>query len=276
MSNRIEATFFVSKDLRAADELRGKLFGSLRMQHLQFCDRNTKVIFLPASEPFPQWNQIQIQKSGLIELVVWEHIRGLCSGSWSRRTLDSLQYKFILGEARARTHRKMLPSYTHQHSVFRGYVRETSVQVSVEAVTEAPEKMNGVFLTISAALCGEDALERLIQCVTEIDHGAYRVSGSLYTLLRGEDRDYPFLWEQTPVRILTRGSNCRSQLNLNLEVHQGATVFEVLEKAGVNLAEQGLRLGYLELEDPYTTAAAHMGSVVKENWAVVLHARNNF
>lgn len=270
---RCNALFFIGRDTACADQVKGTLRYTLNFRHEESNDSACKVIMLPATEAHKAWSHFQLHRSGggvrcRLSTMETFTFRAGRQAHWNHKWIDDSVYEFILHQARARMQRKMLPGYDVESSFFRGVIDEVGLEATLLAVKNGPYMLNGRYLNLSCHNYGEQTLEMLEARMRVINSGASLAGRDLFLLLRKEEPDFPYLWENTPVRVITRGRPSQTFEWSGL-VHEDASVADVLAKAKI-VVPHDMRILGIEQESPYAFLGANMQSHVKADQAVVL------
>lgn len=271
---RCNALFFIASDTDRAGEIQGILRYRLKFQHHESNDAAYKVIMLPASERNTAWSHFQIHGSGesaRCRLATQDRFsfRGRREQHWSHMWIENAIYQFTLHQARARTQRKMLPGYNLESSFFTGVIDNVRIEATVEVVKNGPPHMNGLYLMVGCQNYGVQTLDMLKARMLNVNQGAYVVGSHLFPLLRKYEPNFPYFWADTPVSVLARGNHPKKVQWSGL-VHDGATVREVLQSAGIDDLPPYMRILGIEQETPYAFYDANMDTVVEAQQTVIL------
>lgn len=271
---RCNALFFIDGDADRAGEIQGILRYRLKFQHHESHDAAYKVIMLPASERNTAWSHFQIHGSGesaRCRLATQERFsfRGRREQNWDHQWIEHSLYQFTLHQARARTQRKMLPGYDIESSFFTGVIDNVSIEATVEVVKNGPPHMNGLYLRLGCHNYGAQSMDMLKARMLTINQGAYVVGTHLFPLLRKYEPNFPYCWDDTPVSVLARGHH-PTKVQWSGLVPDGASVREVLQRAGIEELPHGMRVLGIEQETPYQFYGATMDSVVEAKQSVIL------
>lgn len=281
MTQRIGNMFFVDTNVQRKHEVMGILAFKLGLEHVPSLARRTKIVMLPSSQEYPAWNHLKLKATrpefhADLSTQQWLNLGGGLSLLWSHRRIEYSDFKFYLDQARARTGRKRLPQYHEESEFFRGRVGQLDLQAEIQVVTEAngrfadaPGSMNGLWVSLETFNYGPQTQEKLTEIASQI--GAFQAPRrTLFELVQMGHPDYPCLFEDTSVRIRTRGeTSCK--IDTTVVVHAGATVRHALAKADIRPAYQGLKVAGVERETPdYKHWSAIEDTVVQQGWTILL------
>lgn len=271
----VARTYFVDTNLAKVEEIKHVLRNILHLKEQPGLSYEHTVVMLPATERHKRWSHLQVSGRGnnfacqLSMQEIWPGLGG--QPHWVHREIDQFVYGYILSEARARTHRKRLPGYHEVHSFWNGVAFERSLEVSIDVISQGPPSMDGVYVRLSAIDCGPATGPELDRVMAFLDKGAFETR-SLYEILQGLEPDFPFLWADTPVRIISRGDNHPS-FNLTLKVPAGSTARQILDFAKITKSDHpNLEVKHVEREEgeQFTSQPADLDTVVQEGQTIVL------
>lgn len=267
MTQQLHGLFFVDTNSRTAAELQGVLRYNFGFRESSGYSRKQRIVMLPATERYPRWSHLQFWEDSNgncnsinLACLQWMQLRGEKELQWNHERISEPVAQFMIEQARARTSRKMLPGYIERISLWSGTVSNLNVdgyaplplQMTVHDLEQAPAGMNGVYVYMSLPNHGQHMFDLMKQCMQVINSRAFFVGGDLYNRLRATEPEYPFLWNDTEVRIITRG-HVEQSIDLKLKVPHQSTAAEVLKRAKLlypdsGLDTYGLVLRYVETE----------------------------